>query len=117
MEAAPKYLLIWAIYLLASAGFFWIYWKVTAFKRQIWLSYSLRALMLALVLTPWYANTQGDVYAPALMVVTLDAITLGLDTIARALAPLLISLIAAEILATIAWLVHRNKKKRVKTEA
>ncbi len=115
MEASPNYLFIWLVYLTASAVFFWVYWRLTAFRNQLWLSCSLRALMLALVLTPWYANTQGDVYAPALMVLTLDAITLGLDTMGRALTPLILSLLAAELVATVAWLFLRRKKKLVKT--
>jgi len=115
--AAPNYLLIWIVYLAASAVFLRVYWKVTAFKRLRWLSYSLRALMLAFTLTPWYASAQGDVIAPALMVLTLDAITLGLDTVARALVPLLLSLIAAELLATLIWFVKRPRKKPPETEA
>lgn len=117
METGPNYLFIWLIYLLAAAVFFWIYWKATAFRRRLWLSYSLRALMLALALTPWYANSQGDVIAPALMVVTLDAITLGPDTMGRALNPLVLSLLTAEILATIVWFAKRPRKKQEKSEA
>lgn len=117
METGPNYLLIWLIYLLATAVFFWVYWKATAFRKRLWLSYSLRALMLALALTPWYANSQGDVIAPALMVVTLDAITLGPDTMGRALIPLVLSLLAAELLATIVWYAKKPQKKQAKTEA
>ena len=105
METGPNYLLIW------------VYWKATAFHRRLWLSYSLRALMLAATLTPWYANTQGDVIAPALMIVALDAITLGFDTMGRALTPLILSLVTAELLATLVWFVRKPREKQAKTEA
>lgn len=117
MEAGPNYLFIWIIYLLASCAFYWVYWKATAFRKRLWLSYSLRALMLALTLTPWYANAQGDVIAPALMIVALDAITLGVDTMGRALIPLILSLLTAEVLATLVWFVKRPREKQAKTEA
>ena len=109
--AAPNYFLIWLVYLAATAVFYYVYWRVTAFRQRIWLSYSLRALMLALVLTPWYANTQGTVLAPALMVVALDTITIGVGAMGRAMVPLTLSLLAAEILASIAWLIRKRRTK------
>lgn len=115
-EAAPNYFLIWLIYLAASAVFYWVYWRLTAFKKRIWLGYSLRAIMLALILTPWYANTQGDVFAPALMIIALDAITIGTDAMGRAAVPLLLAIVAAEAFACLAWFIRRKEKKPVKTE-
>ena len=106
-----NYWLIWIVYSAAAAAFYWVYWRITTLPRARWLSYSLRALMFALMMTPWYANTDGDTMAPALMVVTLDAITIGLNAATRALVPLVLSLILAEILATLFYLVTRNRKK------
>ena len=103
MEANHNFVLIWAFYLLASGIFYTVYWRLTAFRRRLWLSYSLRALMAALILTPWYANTQDAVMAPALMVTTLDAITIGTEAAVRALVPLLLALLAAEVLACLVW--------------
>ena len=114
--AAPNYLLIWLIYLAATAVFYYVYWRVTAFRKRRWLSYSLRALMLALILTPWYANTQGEVLAPALMVVALDTITIGIDAMGRALVPLTLSLLLAEIFASLIWLIQRKKEKPLESK-
>lgn len=110
MEANHNFFLIWAVYLLASGVFYTIYWRLTAFRRRLWLSYSLRALMAALILTPWYVNTQDTVLAPALMVTTLDAITVGADAGVRALVPLLLALLAAEVLASLAWFAKIRSK-------
>lgn len=117
MEGAYNYGIIWAIYLLATGGFYTVFWRLTAFRRRLWLSYSLRALMVALILTPWYANTQGDTLAPALMITALDAITIDVQAATRALAPLLASLLAAELVASILWLLRLRKKKAANTEA
>jgi hypothetical protein len=113
-EGTYNYWVIWAVYLIAAALFYRIYWRLTGFRRRLWLSYSLRALMAALILTPWYANTQGDSLAPALMVTTLDAITVGVDAASRALVPLLVALLLAEIVASILWLGRKKRKKAAK---
>lgn len=109
-DAAYNYWFIWTIYLVASAIFFRVFWKITAFKRRLWLSYSMRALLVALVLTPWYANIQGSSLAPALMIMTLDAITLSPTEASRALVPLLLALLLAEILATVMWIARIRRK-------
>ena len=117
MEAETNYWLIWTVYLAASAVFFPIYWRLTRFGRLRWLSYSARALMAALILTPWYANIQGNTMAPALMVMTLDAITIGTDSATRALVPLLSGMLVAEVIATVFWISRRKRKRAGKTEA
>ena len=109
MEAESNYWLIWLVYLAASAVFYPVFWRLTAFSRRRWLSYSLRATMAALILTPWYANTQSDTLAPALMIAALDAITIGGDAVARASTPLLLALILAECVATVLWFLHRRR--------
>lgn len=109
MEAESNYWLIWLAYLAASAVFYPIFWRLTAFKRRRWLSYSLRTMMAALILTPWYANSQSDTLAPALMVAMLDAITVGGKAATRASVPLLLALILAEGVATVLWFLRRRR--------
>ncbi|MCG8413475.1 MAG: hypothetical protein MI746_04560 [Pseudomonadales bacterium] len=111
MEAGDNFLMIWLIYGLAACVFYWVFWRITAFNRQRWISYSLRALMLTLIATPWYANVEGTTLAPALMVVTLDAITIGLDAAGRGLVPLVLALIVAEFVATLMYFFSRKSKK------
>ena len=111
MEATDNYWLIWLVYGLTATLFYWVYWRATRFPKALWISFSARALMLALIITPWYANVEGTTLAPALMIVTLDAITIGLDSAGRALVPLVLALVLAEFVATICYLFSRNKKK------
>jgi hypothetical protein len=117
MDAETNYWLIWLIYCLACGAFYWVYWKMTRIPRSPWLSYSLRALMLSLMLTPWYANIEGNTLAPALMVLALDIITIGGGAAGRALVPLLTSLMLAEAVATGYYFLQRKSKKTVKTES
>ena len=109
MEAEFNYYGIWLVYLLASLMFLSAYWRLTRFPRWSGLKHFLRCLMLALIFTPWSANSDGDTLAPALMVITLDAITMGLGEASRALTPLLLSLFVAALCALI--LSVRDKRR------
>ena len=109
MVAEANYWIIWLIYLAASGVFFALVWFLTAFKSAVWSSYSLRAVAAAIILTPWYANTQGESFAPALMVMTLDLITIGGETISRAAIPLLLSVIVAEVAVTIFYFIQKRR--------
>jgi hypothetical protein len=111
MEAESNYWVIWFIYLAAAAVFYSIFWRLTAFSRALWISYSLRAVAAAVILTPWYANSQTGILAPALMVVTLDAITMGSSAVGRALVPLLLGLLVAESFASVLYLIRKRSKR------
>lgn len=110
METFSNYWLIWLIYLAAAAVFYTIFWKITDFKRARWLSYALRAVIIAIILTPWYASPEGQVLAPALIIVMLDAITIGATSAARAMVPLALSVTIALIIAAIMLLINNRKK-------
>ena len=111
MEVEVNYWLIWIIYLVASAIFYWIFWRVTDFDKAKWTSYSLRALAAAVILTPWYANIQGETMAPALMVMTLDLITNGREAVVRSAIPMVLAIIAAEVVVTIFYFIQKNRAK------
>ena len=65
----------------------------------------MRAVIAAIIVTPWYANAYGTALAPAWMVVLLDAITIGNDVTVRAGIPLIFSIIVAELIATTMYYV------------
>ena len=109
MAAEFNYYGVWLIYLLASLIFLSAYWRLTRFPRWSGLKHFFRCLVLALIFTPWFASSDGDTLAPALMVITLDAITMGLGEASRALTPLLLSLFVAVLFALI--LSVRDKRK------
>jgi len=117
MAAETNYWLIWLIYLAAGGAFYGIFWWLTRFKRFKWISYSLRAVMLALILTPWFTTDEGRTMAPALMVMTLDAITIGREASGRAASPLLLAVVVAELIATLLYLViGRRKPGKIQTD-
>ena len=109
MVEETNYVIIWLIYLAASVVFFALLGFLNEYKSAVWFSYSLRAVAAAIILTPWYANTQGESFAPALMVMTLDLITIGGETISRAAIPLLLYVIVAEVAATIFYFIQKRR--------
>ena len=112
MESAPNYWVIWSVYLLAAAVFYGIFWQLTRFKTARWGAYVMRGLLAAIILTPWYANPQETVLAPALMVVLMDAITLGGSEAVRALVPLSLAIIISLLLAFAALLINTRRKNK-----
>ena len=73
--------------------------------------------MAALIVTPWYASERGETLAPALIVVLLDAITIGGGAASRGLVPLLSAVTGALLLAT-GWYFFKkiSNKKYLKQE-
>ena len=110
VESATNYWLIWLVYLGASTIFLTLFWRMTRFSQARWLSYSLRAVTVAIILTPWYANPRGDSFAPALVVILLDAITIGGSAAARAVVPLILAVILALLVAVIALFLNTKIK-------
>ena len=108
METVTNNWLLWTVYLTASGVFFVAFWRVTRFPRRILLSYLIRAFTLAIALTPWYANPEGTVMAPALMVALLDAITIGGAAAVRATVPLFLSVMLA-LSAALIWYFFSQK--------
>ena len=111
MDSIGNYWFFWALYLDAALIFIAIFWRVTRFEREIWASYSLRAVMIAVIFTPWYSNSQDSGMAPALMVAALDAITGGAAAAFRSFVPLGLAVFCALLLA---GAMSFLKKKRIK---
>jgi len=112
MESISNYWLFWAAYLIASAVFCGVLWKVTGLLKTLWLPYLLRSVSAAIIFTPWYTNSQESLLAPALMIMALDGMTVGSDAAIRAMVPLILSIILSIIIAVI--LIFLNKKKLAK---
>lgn len=108
MNDMSNYLLAWLVYVLAGVVFYAIFWRITRFKKYKFLSYSLRAITLAIMATPWYVGSEGDLLAPALIVMLMDAITIGRETAVRALVPLFLAIIIAFVIVIICLLFRRR---------
>lgn len=113
MNSEFDYSSIWLIYLSAVGVFYWVLHHFTKTASPSWWFYSMRAFYLGLVLTPAYANDQGNSLSPALMVSTLDLITKGADAMTRSLIPLLLVLVGAVVIATIVFFYEKKKVKTI----
>ena len=108
MEAETNYWVIWVIYLTVSSLFFAFFWWLTQFQKMLCTAYCLRAVIAAIILTPWYASGFGTALAPAWIIILLDVITIGNDAAVRAAIPLILGIISSVILAT--GVYYLNKK-------
>jgi len=104
-----NYGMAWIVYICASVVFFLVFWRITAFKTQMFLSYCCRAMMIATVATPWYVSDQEAVIAPALMIVMMDAITIGSDAAVRAFVPLFLANLMALIGGVILYIFNGKR--------
>ena len=113
MDSIGNYWFFWALYLGAAVIITGIFWRVTRFERAIWASYSIRAVAIAVVFTPWYSNSQDSVMAPALMVAALDAMTGGIESAFRSFVPLVLAVLLALLLATAMSFFKKKMNKRL----
>ena len=113
MDSIGNYWFFWTLYLGAAVIITGIFWRVTRFERAIWASYSIRAVAIAVVFTPWYSNSQDSVMAPALMVAALDAMTGGFESAFRSFVPLVLAVLLALLLATAMSFFKKKMNKRL----
>ena len=113
MDSIGNYWFFWTLYLGAAVIITGIFWRVTRFERAIWVSYSIRAVAIAVVFTPWYSNSQDSVMAPALMVAALDAMTGGIESAFRSFVPLVLAVLLALLLATAMSFFKKKTNKRL----
>ena len=112
MGSDSNTMFIWAIYLVTSCSFYSIFWLVTnSVSTKFWI-YLLRAFLAAIIFTPWFVNTQGGTLAPALMVMALDMITIGVSATPRAGVPLVLCIIVAEFMCIGFYFYKKNKKSK-----
>lgn len=110
------YLTSWAVYLTAGTICYVLFYKATGIIGFKPLANSLRAIMIALIYTPWYVAPEQDLMAPAVIVILLDMITVGGDAFVRALVPLILAIIAS-ILIALVWGLLRLLLRRGKASA
>ncbi len=89
------YLIGWAVYIVAGALCYVIFYRFTGAIKFKPLANCLRAALLALMFTPWYVSPDADLMAPALMVIMLDIVIVGGTSFVRALVPLTLAITAA----------------------
>ncbi|MCP5357236.1 MAG: hypothetical protein H7A06_03735 [Pseudomonadales bacterium] len=93
------YIAGWAIYLTAGTLCYMIFYRFTGGIKSKPIANTLRAILIALMFTPWYVAPEADLMAPALMVMMLDIITVGTSAFVRAFVPLVLSIAGCVLLA------------------
>lgn len=101
------YILGWGIYIAAGTLCFVIFYRTTGAIRFKPIANSLRAILLALMFTPWYVTAEGDLLAPAIIVMMLDMVTIGGTSFVRAMVPLTLSILAAIVIALTSRLIRK----------
>lgn len=89
------YLTAWAVYLTAGTICYVLFYKATGIIPIKLIANILRAIILALIYTPWYVAADEDLMAPAVIVILLDIITVGGNSFIRAMVPLVLALVCA----------------------
>ena len=113
MESIGNYWFFWLLYLAAALVFTGLFWRATRFKHSIWASYNLRAVAIAIIFTPWYSNPLDGGMAPALMVATLDAITVGSSAAYRSFVPLVLAMLFALLVAGVLVFMRKRSSKKM----
>jgi hypothetical protein len=74
-----EYVVAWAIYGLAGVIVCLIWWRMTAFFKQVVIKQIMRGVLVVLVFTPWYAGDTGLHFAPAIVVLVFEQFLGGQD--------------------------------------
>lgn len=101
------YILGWAIYIAAGTVCYIIFYRATGIIRFKPIANMLRGIMLALMFTPWYVSAEGDLMAPAIIVMMLDMVTMGGTSFVRAMVPLVLSLVVAVLIGLSTGLIKK----------
>lgn len=101
------YILGWSIYIAAGTLCYVIFYRATGTIRIKPIANSLRAILLALMFTPWYVSAEGDLLAPAIIVMMLDMVTIGGTSFVRAMVPLVLSIVGAIFIALTSQLIRK----------
>lgn len=110
MVDATNFWIAWAAYCAAAVVYYLVFWRITRFQQRRVLKYCLRAVMLAVIATPWYVSDTGSVMAPALIIVLMDAITISGEAAARAFVPLFLSMVLSLVVVLVILLIRRKKR-------
>lgn len=105
------YTLAWLVYLGGALVAYASGWWVSR-GWPVWLSYPLRALTLALILTPWTVTDEGTAMGPAWVITAFDTFVLANGDPLRAGAPLVAASGLAFVVAIVACVWHYSRRSR-----
>lgn len=105
------YTLAWAVYLGGALIAYACGWWVSR-SWPAWLAYPLRAITLALIVTPWTVTDESSAMGPAWVIAAFDTFVLANGDPLRAGAPLMAASVLALVLALLACGWHYWRRNR-----
>lgn len=116
MFSFQEYIIGWSIYLVATLGVLWVFWRMTRNIPWFYFKQSLRLVVAVFFLVPAAADGVTEYWAPAWIKGILGLVFTGVDALTPVLRGLiivaLIALFVFFILELIAQLLRRLKKTR-----
>jgi len=111
MEAGD-YTNAWIVYSVAGVVLAALVWMQLRKLRPRELGWLLQCWLLALMFTPWEVEVGGEVRAPALMILVMDAITESPELALRALIPLILALMLGVLVTLLLSVGYRLLRRR-----
>ena len=109
MEVADDYLFAWCLYAISAFFLMLVCWRLTAFIGQADLRSVLRAVSFTLLVLPAQIDPELSYWAPAIMAILMESVTISLDAATKRLWPLLAAMLLAVVLSLI-WRYLLRKK-------
>ncbi|WP_018015632.1 hypothetical protein [Teredinibacter turnerae] len=113
MMTSAEYLQAWLYYLLGAILLIGCWWYATRPIPWAELRHLLRLVVIAVLLIPWYTNTQQEYLSPAFLIAIVEGLFEGGDAFWRAGTPLLAGVAAVVGLSLVVlgvrWLLLRNR--------
>lgn len=109
MSVADDYLFAWVLYGVSATFLMLVCWRLTAYIGQADLRSVLRALGFTLLVFPSQVDPQMSYWAPAIITVLMEAVTISIDASVARLWPLLVGMLAAVILSLLWRYLLRRK--------
>ena len=95
------YLMGWTVYITGGALCFIIFYRFTGVLRFKPLANTLRAILIAVMFTPWYISPEENLLAPAIIVMALDLVTIGGTSFVRSMVPLTLAVLFTVVVAIV----------------
>ena len=72
-----EYILAWSVYIISGIGCSWVWWKLTSgISNRGWQDL-LRGLVVVIIFTPWFTGDDIRIYAPAILILSMDLLLEG----------------------------------------
>ena len=112
MEVADDYFFAWCLYAVSACFLMLVCWRITDFIGHADTRSVLRALGFTLLILPAQIDPQLPYWAPAIITILMESVTISLDAAINRLWPMLAAMVFAVTLS-LCWR-YLLRKKRLK---